>query len=391
MDALDDMRLRHPSVTGVLDRIRAGRSSALQDSTAGTSWLSGKIEKATADIIDTIKQNFASVDTRAGGDGKRVTLQLDAGDLDKSVPDQVGRSGQAVPLVQLHVAQTATIHSGAALVRTSNKNIGKQDCYVLIPYLTEESPATKAMIDAAMAAEAVYQLHDVLCDSSAKCSGLPVPERVLADVLAAATEATSAATAAAEQAELADQSAGFNTHARATAEHAAEAAASALQALDAIATVPLEGTLYSHKDIESAAQGVREAAFQCQEHASTMPAECAEPVTAAPGSICSVLHVEHLLRWTQDKDGEPTACRLVLGQMTELEPVLNDLLQFDTVFCDGTRGRRRRYPTMMRPAPRKRPYKYAVYLDQVECTMVTGQDSKGARSYIPTSKSGLRG
>jgi hypothetical protein len=82
---------------------------------------------------------------------------------------------------------------------------------------------------------------------------------------------------------------------------------------------------------------------------------------------------------------------MAVGEMMELEPVGQLELRFDTVYCDSSRSRMKRVPTMLRPNPRAPKYTYAVWLDQVEGPMVHAAENKGTNYYIPTNKLSLKG
>jgi hypothetical protein len=114
-----------------------------------------------------------------------------------------------------------------------------------------------------------------------------------------------------------------------------------------------------------------------------------------PGSICTVLEVERLLLWREQRDGKMLTRRLATGVMTELVPAGSAVHGYEMAFCDGTRGRRKRVPTMLTPAAGKgRSYTYAVWLDQIECTMACGLQQQSGRDklyYIPVNKSSRRG
>lgn len=80
--------------------------------------------------------------------------------------------------------------------------------------------------------------------------------------------------------------------------------------------------------------------------------------------------------------------------MTQLEAVPNDKLQHETVYCDGSLGRRRRVPTLLRPCKGRsgKPFKYAVWLQDIQGALVVPRDSQGrVTRYVPTNKTGLRG
>jgi hypothetical protein len=73
--------------------------------------------------------------------------------------------------------------------------------------------------------------------------------------------------------------------------------------------------------------------------------------------------------------GKQKDCRYD-GDMTELELVSPPELRFETVFCDGNRGRMKRIPNMLRPKSKAGKYMYSVWLDQIECPMVHATDCK---------------
>jgi hypothetical protein len=85
--ALEEMRMRRPHVTALLDEIRGvGMASRAQDSNVGRSWLSGRVHKADKEANDAVTKALQSVEIHHGGDGKRVALELQADDVDKFRP-----------------------------------------------------------------------------------------------------------------------------------------------------------------------------------------------------------------------------------------------------------------------------------------------------------------
>jgi hypothetical protein len=115
------------------------------------------------------------------------------------------------------------------------------------------------------------------------------------------------------------------------------------------------------------------------------------PINPAPASMCMLLEIEYLVKWEQELKGKSRVFRFATGNMTELQCVQNTLLGFETAFCDGSRGRCKRVPTLLTPARGARSYKYAVWLDQIDCAMVSAQDEKGKQFYMTTNKLFVRG
>jgi hypothetical protein len=69
VSALEDMRVRHPNMTKVLDEIRRGRTTTAQDSSAGDSWLSGRLLPASKAEQAAAEAALQSVERVHGGDG----------------------------------------------------------------------------------------------------------------------------------------------------------------------------------------------------------------------------------------------------------------------------------------------------------------------------------
>jgi hypothetical protein len=126
---------------------------------------------------------------------------------------------------------------------------------------------------------------------------------------------------------------------------------------------------------------------------------CKQPADPSPASMCTLLEIEHHVKREEEVDGESRMYRLAVGDRTQLEAVSRPDLQFERVFCDGSRGRRKRVPTLLEPQRGARSYKCAVWLDQIEstvwcsieCSMVRAKDNSGRRFYAPTSKSSTKG
>jgi hypothetical protein len=137
--ALDDWKLQDPSVTTVLDGIRAGRSMADMhyDSVPGSCTLIGKLKseslasKVRQEVFDGL-QYVAKVNEK-DHDGSAVTHLLDPNDVLAWGDDISG--GRRKPLVHLSSSSTASRKDGASLLRTDKGWLSKQDFHALVPYL----------------------------------------------------------------------------------------------------------------------------------------------------------------------------------------------------------------------------------------------------------------
>jgi hypothetical protein len=376
--ALDDMRLNHPKVVVLLDEIRCGRQRTCQDSTLSRSWLSGKIKAADRVAAAAVEAALRSVEHNHGGDGMRVTLTLDAGKVGRMKPNAIGPRGQGVPIVELATAQTASIKDGKSLVRTRSSRNAKQDCYALVPYSLEAaSPIAEAAQVASSAAAEIAVLAQELTGAT---NIIGMSDRSHEEAMEAAQLALAAAEAAKQHAATAEASAGYNEAAIALVHDLYQLGQAADKALTLAGSSPTRLSAV-----------VTLAAEHCRELAEQLPAKCSQPADPEPASICTLLEIEHLVRWEEEVDGERRIHRLAVGDMTQLEAVSRPDMQFETVFCDGSRGRRKRVPTLLKPQRGARSFKYAVWLDQIECSMVRAEDSSGRRFYVPTNKSSTKG
>jgi hypothetical protein len=367
--ALTEMRLQHPGVTKVLDKIREGRTTTTHDSTEGDNWLSGTMQPASSTEEAAVEAALKSVERMHGGDGMRVTLKLNLKEIGFFKETEIGPRGRRVPLVKLITAKAATIKAGKALVRTAAAKTAKQDWHALVAYSMEDtSPAAEAC--------------DVIVQAAAAVAELAAREGSLREGAAessldeAARQVKAVMRDAGRHAQEADESSGFNA-----------GCASLLADLHSVIAAG-EAVVRKAPAQAAAIEGHLLACRQCSE---SLPDLCQQPANPAPSSICTVLKIEHLVRWEQEEDGQRKVYRLAVGDMTELEPVVQPELKFDTVYCDGSRGRMKRVPTMLRPKPKAQKYKYAVWLDQVEGPMVHATASKGSDYYIPTNKLSLKG
>jgi hypothetical protein len=366
MAALDDMRLRHPEATALLDRIRSSRARPSEDTTDGHSWLSGTVQKADWTVEKAVEAALRSVEVNHGGDGMRVTLALDPNKVRSFHTLLTGPRGQGVRMVDLITAKAASIKDGKCLVRTRTSRNSKRDCYALVPYSLEEAPSALAEAPqvAALATAAIANLADGLSGETSISHG---------EAMEASRLAYTAAEAVKHHA-VDEGSAGYR--------EAAEAVADALKVVVDAAERALSAVQTSSQRL-----AVAKAAQDCLDVA----ANCLQPADPAPASICTLLEIDHLVKWEEEVDGERRIYRLAVGDMTLLEAVSRPDLQFETVFCDGSRGRRKRVPTLLKPQQGARSFKYAVWLDQIECSMVRAEDTSGRRFYVPTNKSSTKG
>jgi hypothetical protein len=369
VSALEDMRVRHPNVTNVLDEIRQGRITCAHDSSEGDSWLSAGVLPASSTEEKAVEAALKSVERMHGGDGMRVTLRLQHDHIGRFKRYHVGYRGARVPLVKISTAKSATIKAGKALLRTTASKTAKQDWHALVAYSTEPpSPAAQA--------------YDVAVQAATAVADIAARERHLNDDAAVGTldvvahQARTAMHDACTHMHEADLTGGFNA-----------GCAALLANLRSIMTAG-EAVIRAAPVHTAAIQGHLHA---CRQSVGSLPSQCQQPASLAPSSICTLLEIEQLVRWEQEEDGQQKVYRFAVGSMTELEPVLQPELRFETVFCDGSRGRMKRVPTMLRPKAKAVRYKYAVWLDQIECPMVHAIDSKGGHYYIPTNKLSLKG
>ena len=468
MAALDDTRLRFPQVTRLLDDIRAGRPTAegTRDSAKGTCWLSGKLSKVDRDGYNRLAEVFESVEKHhgmhlcascklistavharvrvrcmhvlparvlvvpggihrhvqwahhgqlgsaglelVGGDGGRVTLDLQSEDLFQNEEGVTDKSGFGVPKVRLTCSPTATINSGAALLRTDRKQLKKQDWHALVPFSVEVFPPVAAAEAAQAAVQSLTQLRSELEGliqqlEKAQAEAVTETSRDLQSAKESADRAEFYALTAEEKTELralqatdSEARAGIKTFGdeeRTTQQLAQAAGMTALQVAERLKGAvdslrPVNGP--ARQTCESLYKEASQYARECCQLARALPEQCALPPNPSPESHLTVLEVQHLLRWQQKKDGREITRRLAVGKMRPVKPVQNAQLQFETVFCDGTLCRRRRVPSMLKPVG-TRSYDYAVWLDSVAGAMVAAKDGKGKLYYLPTNKTGLRG
>lgn len=86
----------------------------------------------------------------------------------------------------------------------------------------------------------------------------------------------------------------------------------------------------------------------------------------------------------------PVVHRLAVGRMYELEAVPGP--HFEMGYCDGSLQRRKRYPTLLRKRHGDEGYNYAVFVDQIECAMVSaGEDRRHPDFFVPVQKNSMTG
>jgi hypothetical protein len=288
-----------------------------------------------------------------------------------------GLRGQGVPLVELSTAQTASIKDGKSLVRTRSSRNAKQDCHALVAYsLEESSPAADAAQAATLAAQAFIDLSSVLIGETATESESSIFTTAAREAMGMAQ---AGAAAAQRHAAMMDASAVYIPGAAALVDAWNQVAESAVNALRMA-----DGSSPEHLT------ALQREMLNCRQLADQLPTHCMQPADPAPASMCMLLEIEHLVRW-EEVDGEKRTYGLEVGEMTRLEAICKPALCFETVFCNGSRGRRKRVPALLTPRPGARSYKYAVWLDQIECAMVKAENSKGKCYYVPTNKTSTKG
>lgn len=161
----------------------------------------------------------------------------------------------------------------------------------------------------------------------------------------------------------------------------------ALTKVDHFAYVPYE--------IETEAQ---------RKHAEELLLAGVEP--ACPDSCSTVLEMQALVQWKQmhelQSEGDaqtvvkldrPKVYRLAVGEMSLLEPVSKASCPhlYETGFCSGSLGRRKRYPSLLRKA-RTPSFLYAIWLRDVETALVSAGEAGAAPQYfVPPLKSSRLG
>lgn len=105
-----------------------------------------------------------------------------------------------------------------------------------------------------------------------------------------------------------------------------------------------------------------------------------------PRGFSTVLKVHDIYAWHQtSKDGVPEVFRFALGKMYALLPVGDSKHGFELEYTDGHAGGRGRRPSLLTKATSRRydSYDYGVWLDQIDCTLVSTVDEK---FFVPTLK-----
>jgi hypothetical protein len=412
MQALDDVRVQDSSVTKLLDEMRSGRTTtgSTYDNTPGSSQLIGKLKieglatKGRKYVIEALKATRAKADIDE--DGMAVTMELCEADLLTQTND-LDEHNKAVPAVELCSSEIASIKCGTALIRTANAKTSKKDCHTLVPYSLENpSPAAATAEAAKLAAHAANAVHEQLEVPNPWCQ-LPEAQAQVAcaeEVAALATEAATCAAEAAAHAVEADSTHGFDAEkAVRECQKAAEKVAAKVRLASTQAEKLCGDGACNEESIPrvcSTAQTAAAASDRCMALAAAMQIAYKEPPNPAPPSLCTVFRPELLLKWTQQKNGHVMIRKFAIGNMTELQAVGSPEHGYQHVFCDGTRGRQKLYPSLLTPKLRSGgalvTYKYAVWLDQIECAMVSATKADGGpmahkQFFIPVHKSSMRG
>jgi hypothetical protein len=79
----------------------------------------------------------------------------------------------------------------------------------------------------------------------------------------------------------------------------------------------------------------------CKQLADQLPAKCMQSADPALSSMCMFLEFKHVVRWEEEDeiDSEKRKYRLDVGNMTQLEAFWKPAFNFETVFCNLSRGR----------------------------------------------------
>lgn len=396
--ALDDCLLADPSVSSVLDSIRVGRPTSGEhyDNQPGPCSLIGKLqtESLTSSVRTEVYEALRSTEqvNLRDPDGRAVTSELSSEDVlaCDNTAEAVPGAGRK-PLVQLQSSNTASIQGRASLVRTHKSWLSKVDCHALVPYSLEEpTAATQVALAARSVADAVAAARQALPDA-----GNLRQEQAAAAAARVNQRTTVCGLASAD----ADRSAGFNCAAQQAGQDAEGACAAAEEVMTLLRNQREDASLATQPAtaLLDALEATAAAITTCRAAIADMPASYQEPPDPAPPSLCTVLKVERLLLWTQVKDGEQTTRKLAIGTMTLLEPVGEPAEGYEHTYCDGSLGRRKCFPTMLVPKRGRHAasYKYAVWLDQIECAMVTAQragpNGTCRTFYLPVNKSSRLG
>jgi hypothetical protein len=390
VQALDDWKLQCPSVSALLDGVQAGRNvdNVNYDNEPGSSRLIGRLEHhgITSEVRLNLMEAMNELSGKPSSDGMLVTNSLAGSSLGKT-----GEDGK--PAVQLSSSKTASIKHGTALVRTKKASLSRQDYHVLVPYTTEDpSPASAVAACARAAADAAADMLAALHNAEGTLPPDAVSDAQRAQLQAAVSAGQAAAAGCCSNAEEADEHAGWTMHV-ATVVRLAEQVCENVGTVARICEEAPDGPLEP-----AAREAVRVAQESVQECTEALGAIChgAEYPTAeqSPGSICAVLTVERLFLWREKGAAGDVCHRLVQGTMTDLVPAGSVENGYEQIYCDGSRGRRKRVPSMLTPDRRSKPFPCIVYLDQVECAMTCGVQRESRPQtvcYAPPHKASGRG
>jgi hypothetical protein len=334
----------------LLDGIQAGRdaTSDRYDNSPGKSKLIGKLqdENIRSPVRYELMNILLEIGEHADDDGMAVTHELQAGALAQEAED-------GKPLVQLCSSKTASINEGASLVGSKGSSLSREDYHALVAYSTElPSPAASLAMAASAAADAASRMLAVLQDREPPGNTSIADD--WADLKRSIDEAQVAAALCSKEAGEADQHAGYSEHVVATEHACQDVCVRVAHALDICEAMEGWGDSAAQQIGNAARDSIRE----CRVVGASMPRGDGYTQDLEPGSICTVLTIERLLLWLEQRNGEKMTRRLAMGVMTELVPAGCAEDGYEMAFCNGTRGRRKRVPTMLTPAQgRNKSYK----------------------------------
>lgn len=117
-----------------------------------------------------------------------------------------------------------------------------------------------------------------------------------------------------------------------------------------------------------------------------VPYRNAELPASEGGRECDhmLLKVTGLYAWCErDHADGIKVYRFAVGQMSALTPKGQSDYGHVTEYWDGSNGHMARKPTLLAKPARPRPYLYGVWLDQIDCSLVS---TANERYFIPTLK-----
>jgi hypothetical protein len=385
VQALDDWKLLDPAVSLLLDSVQADRNieNDSYDNSQDSSRLIGKLhnEGIGSPIRYQLMKALQELSENPSDDGMLVTREIASRALSEE-----GEDGALV--VQLSSSKTASIKHGTALVRTQVSSLSRQDFHALVPYTTEDpSPAATVAACANAAADTAPAIIAALQDVESALPPGAVSDTRWVKLQEAVSGAQAAAAGCCSNLEEADQHADWTMQVATVvlmANKVCEKVSEIAEICEEVGGIVAPEAGEAVRAAKVSVQKCMDAVVAVQHGADYPPAE------SSPGSICTLMKVERLFLWRQNG----VCRRLVQGTMTNLVPVGSAENGYEQIYCDGSRGRRKRVPSMLIPDPRLKPYPYVVWLDQVECPMVCGVQQEGRQRkvfYVPPHKDSRRG